>query len=244
MDIYAYSWSDSLVVSFRKHLGPMSDAFVRLLDEQLAVDFKNKTGIDVASAGRRLCLSPIRMRYEQEENLGILKASVNVLNEGVHLVIKWKYRNTKRPLLPSDEEVNFSDVVMWIEDFDARKAVRLFFKKPSLGFKLSRCGAALEVDFFYPEHIYLCLWHTEQVDTDTIKQAMEDFASLWNEGCESGDRDKGLIHNGREVQRRSGYMVYYFDLGSAGKNALRGLLGELCKLDGIDKIRLTSFLGD
>jgi hypothetical protein len=244
MDEYIYSWSDVLVAGFRRHYGPMSDAFVKLLDGQLADDFKNKTGIDVSSASRRLCLSPILMHYEQVEDLGILRASVNVLNEGVHLVIKWKYRNTKRPLLPSDEEINFSDAVMWLEDFDARKAVRLFFKKPILGFKLSRCGAALEVDFFYPEHIYLCLWHTEQVDADTIKQAMEDFASLWNEGCESGDTDKGVIHTGREIKRRSGYMVYYFDLGSAGRNALRGLLGQLCKLGGIDKIRLTSFLSD
>ena len=235
-------WTSFFFIAFRKAFGKdeVSEHFERFLHEKLAAEIILKTGIDPNKTREKIHLDPIGMFYIP----GTIKAGVTVNNHSIPAVIRWSCGEEKKAFPASEEGIDFNRAEIWFEKLDTQKVLELYHKKPKLGFSTANFTTPVEVDFFYHESAYISLYLSNKNDEEQIWATIDRFFSSWNEKSEAKDRKYGLIHNYRPVKtEKADYLQFYIDLGSAGTLGLKHLFKELDKLEGIQKIGITSFPG-
>jgi hypothetical protein len=235
-------WTSFFCKVFRRIYGEneLSERFECFLNEDLAEDFIRKTGIYPNKTREKVLLSPISMSYEP----GKIHAGVTVTNLTIRTTIRWGYGDDMMVFSTSEDEIDYKNAKIWFEELDTKKVLELYHKKPKLGFSTANFNTPVEVDFFYHESAYISFYLSNMSDEELIWATIDRFVSSWNEKSEANDRKYGLIHNYRPVKtEKADDLQFYIDLGSAGTLGLKHLFKELDKLEGIQKIGITSFPG-
>lgn len=239
-------WTESFVYSFRRKYAKesLSSRFIFLMSNMLAEDFFNKTGIDVKKARGKIILgqTPFFCRVEAGKETGEIEAGIGVSHNGSDAVIKWKGKNGK-VILPSDTEIEEGDITFWFEKLAVDSIKRDYAKitKKRVLFDPNQFRFQVEYDAFETDLYFQCYLKAGANAEEMLVESATGFVARWNETSEKEGAGNGVVHNVGISRQKPGFVEISMNLGSALAPFLKQFLLHLNGIEGLERVRLTSY---